>query len=103
MDIKKFKIFGEPWKIKRVRCITNPDNPDMWRYGEANNATHTMTISQESADGIPIPYRTQELTRMHELVHVILDEGQYYDESQNEPMVEWIAKCILSLKEQNAL
>ena len=103
VEQKKFKVFGEPWKIQWTKCIVCPNNPEMWRFGETNNATHTIRISQESVEGIPVPERTQELTKMHELVHVILDEGQYLEESQNEPLVEWIAKCLVSLKEQNVL
>lgn len=103
METKKFKIFGEPWKIKWVKCITNPDNPEQWRWGETNNATHLIRVSQECIDGTPIPFRTQEITRFHEMVHVMLDEGQYCQESQNEALVEWLAKCLVSLKEQNML
>lgn len=103
MDTKKFKIFGEPWKIQWVKCILNPDNPELWRFGETDNGTHTLKISQETVDGTPIPKRTQEVTKMHELVHVMLDEGQYLEETQNEPLVEWLAKCLVSLKEQNVL
>ena len=103
MKTKKFKVFGEPWTIKWVKCIINPNNPDLWRWGESNNALHEIRVSQECIDGTPIPERTQELTKLHELVHCMLDEGQYTNESQNEGLVEWLAKCILSLKEQNVI
>ena len=103
MDTKKFKIFGEPWKIEWVDCILNPENPGMWRFGETDNGSHKVRVSMECGDGTPIPLRTQEITKVHELLHVILDEGQYLEESQNEPLIEWLAKCIVSLKEQKVL
>jgi hypothetical protein len=34
---------------------------------------------------------------MHEIVHAILDEGQYGEISSNEPLVEWLAKCLIQL------
>lgn len=103
METKKFNIFGEPWRINWVTCITNPDNPEQWRWGETNTGAHLIRISKENVEGKKILQRTQDLTKYHELVHAILDEGQYLEESQNESLVEWLAKCLMSLKEQNVL
>ena len=38
-----------------------------------------------------------KLTLLHELIHAVLDEGQYGNVSADEPMVEWLARCIKSL------
>ena len=38
-----------------------------------------------------------KITLLHELIHAILDEGQYHNSSENEPMVEWLARCLKSL------
>ena len=40
---------------------------------------------------------------IHECIHAILDEGQFFDESSNEPLVEWLARCIYSLKKQKVI
>lgn len=103
MEVKNFKIFGEPWKIKWVECITNPENPDMWRFGETDTGNHLIRISTKTIKGDTIKPRSQEVTKMHELLHAILDEGQFLEESVNEPLVEWMAKCLVSLKEQKML
>lgn len=103
METKKFKIFGEPWRIKWVDCIRNPENPDLWRFGETDTGEHTIRISTNTIKGTPLKARSLEVTKAHELVHAILDEGQFIEESVNEPLVEWLAKCIVSLKEQNVL
>ena len=103
METKKFKIFGEPWDIKWIDCIKNPENPEMWRFGETDTGEHLIRISTQTIKGKPIKARSQEVTKMPELLHAILDEGQFLDESVNEPLVEWIAKCLVSLKEQKIL
>ena len=46
---------------------------------------------------------TLQETYYHEIIHSILNEGQYKEESDDEHLVEWIAKCLLQLKKQNAL
>lgn len=38
-----------------------------------------------------------KITLLHELIHAILDEGQYSNASNDEPMVEWLARCLKSL------
>lgn len=40
-----------------------------------------------------------KITLIHELIHAILDEGQYHGSSADEPMVEWLARCLKSLKD----
>ena len=103
METKKFKIFGEPWDIKWIDCIKNPENPEAWKFGETDTGEHLIRISTQTIKGKPIKARSQEVTKMHELVHAILDEGQFLEESVNEPLVEWLAKCLVSLKEQKML
>ena len=44
-----------------------------------------------------------ELTYLHELVHAILNQGQYWNEFDNEAFVEYMAKRLYELKKQNAL
>lgn len=100
METKKFKVFGEPFTLQYVTCIINPDNPELFRWGETDNIRRLIRVSTESVTGVPVPKRTQEITKWHELMHCALDEGQYCAESQNEALVEWLAKCIVSFKEQ---
>lgn len=38
-----------------------------------------------------------KIALIHELIHAILEEGQYSDPSSDEPMVEWLARSIKSL------
>lgn len=44
-----------------------------------------------------------KLTFLHELMHVILSTGQYNNCNNDEPLVEWLARCIYSLKNQNII
>ena len=43
------------------------------------------------------------ITLYHEIIHAILLTGQYINSSNDEPLVEWLARCILSLKNQKIL
>ena len=43
------------------------------------------------------------ITLVHEIIHAVLDTGQYLEESQKEPLVEWLARCIISLLKQDIL
>lgn len=43
------------------------------------------------------------VTLVHEIIHTILDTGQYLEESQKESLVEWLARCIVSLLKQDIL
>ena len=43
------------------------------------------------------------ITLVHEIIHAVLDTGQYLEESQKESLVEWLARCIISLLKQDIL
>ena len=62
-------------------------------------------LTDEDAHGYNTKINNDSLqeTYYHEILHSILNEGQYNEESDNEPLVEWMAKCLLQLKKQNAL
>ena len=57
----------------------------------------------DERDNILLSKEDIELTLYHEIVHSILGTGNYREYSNDEPLVEWIANCLISLKKQKIL
>lgn len=95
---QKLNIFGTKWAIIYVDKIEAEG--DGFIFGHTDSVEKIITVATKNRDGKPLPDREIELTAIHELVHAMLLEGQYNNASEDEPLVEWLAKCILSLKEQ---
>lgn len=43
------------------------------------------------------------MCKLHELIHAILGTGMYGEVSGDEPMVEWLARSIYSLRKQDVI
>lgn len=96
MKQKEFFIFGTKWKI--IFENTPKELEDgTFLYGQARPREKEIHIYNEGGA------REKKLTLLHELIHAILMEGSYFDANNDEPLVEWIAKCLLSLKEQKII
>lgn len=102
-DIKGFTLFGNRWKVKFHDKIINPNDDCQWRWGDENSGTRRIRIAEGDSEGNKFSERDLKHTYYHELMHACLDEGQYLDASCNEPMVEWLAKCLVTLGEQGKL
>lgn len=93
----KFSYMGDEVSVKFKKNVFNKDRDgnDCWVYGLTCSADNEILISTHSFSGKPLTKNQIKNTFAHELVHYILDAGQYIDETSNEPMVEWIAKSLL--------
>lgn len=99
---KEFEIFGTKYTIQYVNKI-DTENENIFRSGSANVAAHKITLAKLNYNGEPMDKSEAKITLLHELVHAILDEGQYCNSSGDEPMVEWIARCLKSLMDQKII
>lgn len=88
-------IFGSKWKLKFVDKIDLEDdlNPD----GITDVNKRLIAVSTNQSDNEVM------ITLLHELIHAILDTGQYLNSSQNEPMVEFVARSLYSLTKQRLI
>lgn len=102
MKEKKFDCFGVDYLIKEVKEIKVEDKEGVFRHGETNCLTREVKIAK-SAKGIDLGKRDNRLTLLHELFHLFLDEGQYLNLSEDEPLVEWLAKCTNAAIEQGVI
>lgn len=97
---KQFDIFGTVFTIKLVDTLDKEDN--MLHYGLTEGNTKEIRISKEVMKAKQ-PDSELYVTLVHEIIHAILDTGQYLEESQKESLVEWLARCIISLLKQDIL
>ena len=97
---KQFDIFGTVFTIKLVDTLDEEDK--LLHYGITECSTKEIRISKEVMKAKQSDSEIY-ITLVHEIIHAILDTGQYFEESQKEPLVEWIARCIISLLKQDIL
>ena len=98
---KSFNIFGSKYRIKFVDNVLNRENN--WVYGNTDVISKEILISTKLSNGKDVPENEILITLYHEIIHAILLAGQYINSSDDEPLVEWLARCILSLKNQKIL
>lgn len=99
MEDIKFKVFESPWVIKFQEQVftETEDGREVWAFGIAKPAERKIFISTKTEEGIAIPASEIKLTMLHEVMHAILMTGQYLQANQDEPLVEWLARCIFSM------
>ncbi len=97
---KQFDIFGTIFTIKLVDTLDKDDK--LLHYGLTEGNTKEIRISKEVLK-VKQPDFELYVTLVHEIIHAVLDTGQWLEESQKEPLVEWLARCIISLLKQDIL
>ena len=104
MEIKnrQIKIGNSKWKIKLEESMLSEDKESFY-FGMSNAIYKEIKLSTKLPDNTKVNNDSLQETYYHEILHSILNEGQYKEESDNEPLIEWIAKCLLQLKKQNSL
>ena len=98
---KSFNIFGSKYRIKFVDNVLNEEGD--WTYGKIDTYSKEIQVSIKLSNGKDVQENEILITLYHEIIHAILLTGQYVNSSSDEPLVEWLARCILSLKNQKIL
>ena len=93
---RTIKIFNSTYKLSFVNNIESED-PNRTTMGVTDSNLKTIKIRLLNSEGKPVPEKELEITLLHELFHAILDEGQYLNNSMDEPLVEWLARCTKHL------
>ena len=101
MKEKKFNLFGSNWKINYVPKVKDSENN--WLYGDASGMKRDIRVSLKDDNNKPLPQEEVEIAELHEIMHAIFMAGQYHNCNNDEPLVEWCARCIYSLKKQGIL
>lgn len=98
MKNRTIDLFGSKWKIKYVDKVISDDH---MIYGITIPNKREIHISTKNDDDSPIPNEEISLTLYHELIHAILITGQYIGASDDEPLVEWLARSMKHLNDKN--
>lgn len=99
---RTIKIFNAKYKLIFVDCV-EPSKQDDFAFGHCNSARYTIKVSTKGPDGKPLSDDIIMQSLLHELIHAILNEGQYLGYSDDEPLVEWLAKCLKHLIDQQVI
>lgn len=100
--MKSIDIFGTKFKIKYVDKIPlqEGDPQDIFYWGLCDHDTKTISITTKNRNGKEISNDDKLLSLLHEVIHAFLGEGQYHAYNNDEPLVEWLAKCFRSMIKQ---
>lgn len=112
MKNREVDIFGTKYSIIYANKVTDVkeqehamdgynDGEVLW--GITDHDTKQIVVSTKNNLGKPRDKDDMERTLYHELMHAILVSGQYLNPNNDEPLVEWLARCIYSLKQQKIL
>lgn len=97
MNIEEIDIYGTKYSIEYVETVPKL-NPDAdFTFGRKDGATRTILVGLLDSKGNLMPKEELELILLHEIVHVICDEGCYSAYSGDEAFVEWFAKNLRHL------
>lgn len=92
---KIIDIFGSKWQIKFVDKIEVEDDSDIDGLTDSTNRIISVSTNQSKNE--------VNITLFHELIHAMLNTGQYLNTSKDEPMVEFLARSFNSLIEQGVI
>ena len=102
MKDSRFNLFGTKYKMRFMDVVPSSE-PDRFTFGDSDGSTHEVRIATKDVNGKDIPDDEIEITKFHELMHAIFGEGRYSSCNDDEPLVEWCARCLHSLKKQGIL
>ena len=102
MTNKRFNIFGTKYNLVYSDHIDVEDK-DRFVWGDTDSRIHKIRIATKDINDKEICRDEREITELHEIFHAILSEGQYSSCNQDEPLVEWLARCVHSLKKQGII
>lgn len=99
---RTIKIFTNKYKLQFIDRL-QADKEENFAFDETNSARSIIKIATKGPDDRPLSDDVIEQTLIHELIHAILNEGQYLSLSDDEPLVEWMAKCLKHLIDQQVI
>ena len=90
---KKIDIFGSKYTIKIVDKIEDEDG---YYLGTTYHNKRIIELARYT-NNVKISNNEIIETLLHEINHAILATGQYFNSNDDEPLVEWIARCYYSI------
>lgn len=106
MKEETFDLFGSPWKIiycDKIDIKDEEHSEDKFQWGLTDYINRVISIATKNKNGEDMPDSEIQLTKLHEIMHCILTTGMYCAYSDDEPLVEWLARSIYSLRKQEII
>lgn len=109
MKEKEVNIFGTKYRIIYANRVEDVEEAkELLEEGEAlwgitDHDNKLIVVSTKNLAGKPRAKEDIEITLYHELVHALLVSGQYLTCNSDEPLVEWLARCMYTMKQQKIL
>ena len=102
MEIKNSKVnlFGTVINIKIKDIVFTEDGKEI--YGVYKYDSNTIEVARYK-NGIKLKDSEIKITILHELLHAVFSTGQYHHSSDDEPLVEWTARCLYKLVEKKII
>lgn len=99
---KKFNLFGTEWQIRFEDRVLDPiDGHEL--FGQTYRGANNVIVIAKTIEGRKVNGKEIKLTLLHEIMHAIFSTGQYLASNEDEPLVEWCARCIYSLLDKKVL
>lgn len=95
----EFELFGTKWKVTFIGKVKEIST--VYQLGNCRAINGTIWVATQDNEGNPLEEEAIRINMLHELTHSILNTGGYNNSSNDEPLVEWIARCLNSLLKQN--
>ena len=102
MGVKIIDLFGTKWRVKFVDHIIKDDNGDTF-WGRTNHSKGLIEVGTVDSDGRKLSNEELRLTLLHEIMHAVFGTGQYWSMNDDEPLVEWCARCLNSIYKSKIL
>lgn len=103
MKEETFELFGSPWRVIYCDKIEVDDEENKFQYGLSDYTNRVITVATKSKSGDDLPESEIQITKLHEIMHCILTTGMYCAYSDDEPLVEWLARSVYSLRKQDVI
>lgn len=104
----KFHLFGSLFTVKFIDSIKKIEgtlkqdtNYEGFKYGLFIPDKQVIYIATKDSEGNNLDDSIIKITLLHEIFHAIFTTGCYNNSSSDEPLVEWTARCLFSLLDQN--
>lgn len=99
---KKFNLFGTEWQIRFEDVVLDPNDKHEIYGCTYRGGINVITLAR-TVDGNKVSNKELKITMLHEIMHAIFTTGQYFSSNDDEPLVEWCARCLNQLIEKKII
>lgn len=99
---KKMNLFGTEWRIRFEEKVLDPES-GREIYGITYRGANNVITIAKTIYGQKINDKEIKLTLLHELMHAVFITGQYNNSNDDEPLVEWCARCLYQLIDKKVI